>query len=251
MLQSMLRFRFSNLLFLILLVFCGCGKSENGKEWRIAIDPLWYSINMPDRNREMSAFSNDLLQEVSVLQKIKIVKVRENWDNMLSRLQKGEYEGILYSMEPYLFYEKQYDFSEPFLLTGPVLVVPYTSKITSLSELSGKEIAVIQGAESELVVEKYPGVIIRQFDSIPDAMNALVFQAVDAAVIDVLRASAYCQDLYQGKLKVVGSPLTNEGLRLITLHDQAPELIAAFNTTLHELHKNHKYDALLRKWRLK
>src|SRR5437899_3480393 len=127
----MQRFRFSHLLFLFLLVFCSCGKKERGSELRIAIDPMWYSVNMPDRNREFNGFSNDFLQEVSVLQKMKIVKVRENWDNMLMRLQKKECEGILYSMQPYLFHEKQYDFSEPFLLTGPVLVLPTASKITS------------------------------------------------------------------------------------------------------------------------
>jgi polar amino acid transport system substrate-binding protein len=247
----MQRFRFYHLLFLLLLVFCNCGKKERGNELRIAIDPMWYSVNMPDRNREFNGFANDFLQEVSVHQKMKIAKVKENWDNMLMRLQKKECEGILYSMQPYLFYEKQYDFSEPFLLTGPVLVLPEASKLKSLKELSGKEVAVIEGAGSEIVIEKYPGIIIRQFASIPDAFQALLAQSVDAAVVDVLHASAYCQDLYQGKLKVVGEPLTNEGLRLVTLHGSAPQLIAAFNSTLAELQKSHQYDTLLRKWRLK
>ncbi len=244
-------YRFSLLFFISLaLFFSGCGKSEKKKEWRVAIDSSWYPLELGGREKQIEGFAIDLLQEVTTLEKIKIARVQENWDNLIPNLLKKQYEAILSSLQPYLFYEKQYDFSEPFLLMGPILVVPFGSNVKSLDSFSGKEVGIISGSSAELAIGKYPGIIVRYFDAIPSALNAILNSDVDAAVIDVLDATAYCQDLYQKKLKTVGSPLTSEGLRLITLHEGAPALVKAFNTTLKELKKSGKYAKIAKKWNL-
>lgn len=235
---------------LLALFFGACTTAAHKKEWRVAIDPGWYPLDLKGRDKQLQGFAVELLQEVALLQKLKISVIRVNWDNLISNLQQKQYEGMLSSLPAHLFYEKQYDFSDPFLLLGPVLVLPVGSKAQSLKELSGKEIAVISGSDADLSVEKYPEIIIRYYDTAPDALNAILAENVDGAVIDVLEASAYCRDLYQGKLRVVGEPFTNEGLRLVTLHDQAPELIKAFNSTLKNLKKSGKYAELARKWNL-
>ncbi len=239
------------LFLLLLLFFYSCGKAESKKEWKVGVDPTWYPLELGEREKLVQGFATDLFQEVTALRKLKIATVRTNWDNLIPYLQKKKNDAILSSLQPHLFYEKQYDFSEPFLLMGPVLVLPDSSKIKSLEGLSGKEIAVISGSSSEVAIEKYPGLIIRYFNAIPDALNAILTEDVDAAVIGILDATAYCEDLYKGKLKVVGSPFTNEGLRLVTLHNEAPLLIESFNRTLKELKKSGKYAAIARKWNLR
>ncbi len=221
-----------------------------GKEWSIALDPSWYPMNLMGRDKQVLGFTTELLQEMGAMQKIKVIRVQDNWDNLIPNLQKEKYDAILSSMQPYVFYEKQYDFSHPFLLTGPVLVVRVDSPATNLEKLSGKEVAVITGSSDALLVEKVPGIIIRNYESIPDAFNAMIAGHVDGAVVDNLPAYAYCQDLYQRQLKVVGAPLTDQGLRMITLHDHAPQLIEAFNTAIDKLKKNGKYAELSRKWAL-
>ncbi|MBI2742713.1 MAG: amino acid ABC transporter substrate-binding protein [Chlamydiales bacterium] len=247
----MQRIRFSLLLFISLVAFvCGCSGGFNGREWKIAIDESWYPLNLMGRDKQVIGFTTDLLQEVSALQRIRIVRVQENWNNLLSHLQQKQYEGMLSSMYPYTFYEKQYDFSKPFLLTGPVLVLPFSSKETSLKAFSGKEIAVVTGSHNSLIVEKYPGVIIRNYESIPDAFNDIVAGVIDGAVVDVLPATAYCQDLFQNQLKVASAPMNDQGLRLVTLHDQSPELIESFNSALEKLRASGKYAELSRKWGL-
>ena len=243
--------RFSLLLFLFSLVLvCACGNPMRGKEWTIAFDSSWFPMNFMGRDKQILGFTTELLQEMGALQKINVVKVNENWDNLIPNLQKEKYDAILSSMQPYVFYEKQYDFSHPFLLTGPVLVLPFDSMVTSFEQLSGKEIAIITGSADALLIEKFPGIIIRTFESIPDAFNAIVSGNVDGAVVDSLPAYAYCQDLYQNQLKVVGAPLTDQGLRMVALHDRAPALIESFNATIDKLKKSGKYADLSRKWGL-
>lgn len=237
-------------LFLSLsLLTPGCGKKK-AYDYRVAIDPTWYPLELPGLDSNIVAFATELLQEISHSRKMQIPIVTMSWDNLLSGLQEKKYEGIFSSMYPFVFYEKKYSFSDPFLFTGPVLVVPINSKIHSLDMLKGKEVAVMSGSTGAVILEKYPGVLQRNYDIVPEALNAILTETVDAAVIDHLIAKAYIRDLYQQQLKIATLPLNDRGLRLITLYNQSPGLIKEFNKGLRKLKDNGKYDELLKKWNL-
>ena len=237
-------------LFLSLsLVTTGCSKKKT-YDYRVAIDPTWYPLELPGLYSNLVAFATELLQEISQTRKMKTLLVTMGWDNLLSGLQEKKYEGMFSSMYPFVFYEKKYSFSDPFLFTGPVLIVPIKSKIHSLDMLKGKEVAVMTGSTGAVLLEKYPGVLQRNYDMVPDALNAILAQTVDAAVVDHLIAKAYIRDLYQQQLKIATPPLNDRGLRLITLYNQSPALIKEFNKGLRKLKDNGKYDELLKKWNL-
>lgn len=238
------------LLLIPLLLFGSCGTNSSQKEYTIAIDPSWYPLNLMGREKQLHGFTIDLLQEIAAYKKITIFKVRENWDNLIPHLQQEKYDAILSSLQPYLFYEKQYDFSSPFLLIGPVLVVPENSSLTSLDKCAGKEIAILDGSKDALILEKYPQIIIRNYYTLAEIFRDILSGALDGALVDTLVAQAYCQDLYRGQLKIATAPLTNAGLRLITLHKMNSPLPALFDEGLQELQKSGKYEELLKKWSL-
>jgi polar amino acid transport system substrate-binding protein len=233
----------------LLFSLFSCSSSTNGGR-KVGVDANWYPLSFDNRTHNVTAFSTELLGQIGKAEKIPFVKVTVNWDNLMDGLKNDEYEAILTSMPPYIFNEKLFDFSAIYLPLGPVLVVPAGSMITGLNHLNGKEIAVISGSTSALILQESAGVLIREYDSIPNALNAVVEGTVDGAMIDVLSAVAYCNDLYQGKLKVATEPLNDEGLRLVTKHGAAPDLIRGFNEGLAKLRKNGTYDALLKKWNL-
>ncbi len=241
--------RVQTLLLLVLLVLVGCGGSSNGGR-RVGVDASWYPLQFGTRDNSVTAFSTELMTMIGGVEKIPFVKVNVNWDDLMEGLQKDRYEAILTSMPPYIFNEKLFDFSDIYLPLGPVLVVAANSKINSIDNLSGKEIAVISGSTSALILEKSTGVLIRYYDSIPIALNDILAQTVDGAMVDVLTAVAYCRDLFQGQLKIVTPPLNEEGLRLVTKHNAAPDLIKGFNAGLQKMKKDGSYDKLLEKWGL-
>jgi polar amino acid transport system substrate-binding protein len=239
-----------NLTFIALLLLSACGGKSKSSAMRIGIDPSWTSLELPEKQTNVTAFSNELLLEISRLKKIQLATVVRSWDNLLSGLQEKHYEGVLSSLVPYNFNQKQYDFSDIYLRTGPVLVLPYNSSIDSLDELDGKEIAVQRGSPDAAILEKHPKILIRIYDSIPQAFNDILTGTVDGAIAPILLAESYSQDLYSGQLKVATPPLNDDGLRLITLHNQSPSLMKAFNKGLKELKENGTYAALARKWGL-
>ncbi len=242
--------RFPSLLIVVLLFLSACGGSSGGGA-RVGIDSSWYPLTFGNQTNNVSAFSTELLTMIGSMEKIPFVKVNVNWNDLMDGLQKEDkYEAVLSSMPPYIFNEKMFDFSDVYLPLGPVLVVAMNSKISSINNLQGKEIAVISGASSVSILEKSPGVLIRYYDSVPTALNDILTQKIDGALIDILPAVGFCRDLYQGELKIVTPPLNDEGLRMIAKHGAATDLIKGFNEGLRKMKRDGSYDKLLTVWGL-
>ena len=225
--------------FLILIAFftAACSVGKDSAEYRIGIDPTWYPLSLPAREASILGYSKDLLQALAVMEKAPYTLVETTSENVLFDLKKGKYKGIFSSMQPYSFLQDTYDFSQPFLLTGPVLVVAADTSDSSPKHFKDKILSLPEETTDAMIVEKYPGAIIRFYSSIPDVLLALEAKEIDGAIVDVLTAEAYCADIYYGKLKVATEPLTDEGLRLITLHNQGQELQEAFSDGLAKLKK--------------
>lgn len=215
------------------------------------MDPSWHQVDLKDRQEVISAFSTELLTQIGHVEDLALVKVTVSWDDLIQGLKNREYEAILSPMTPYLFNAKEFRFSSVYLPLGPVLVVPAHSAIRSMDHLSGKQIAIIGDPSDDLFLRQIPGVWVRYYPSDAAALNALMQGVIDGALIDVITATAYCNDLYQGDIEIVSSPLTDEGLRLIALYDTADDLIQQFDRGLRTLRNNGFYEQLLHKWSLR
>jgi polar amino acid transport system substrate-binding protein len=233
-----------------LFLFGSCGSNKPNTGYLIGIDANWYPLDFMGKEKNIYAFSNELLQEIAKKTSMKISTIQMNWDNLFPGLQKEQCDAVLSSLYPYLFNKKKYDFSDLYLNTGPVLVVPYSSKATSLDMLNGKEIAVQADSSDADFLEIHPGIIIRTYDTIPNALNAIVEENLDGALVDVLIAESYCQDIYHGQLKIATPPLNDAGLRLVALHGHDATLIKNFNKGLKELKHSGEYKKLQKKWSL-
>ena len=120
-----------------------------------------------------------------------------------------------------------------------------------MDDLKGKEIDFSPpGSSGEEILAKYPGIIIRTYDAVPNVLADIVNGNVDGALVGNLIANAYIKDVYATQLKVATAPLTPAGLRLVTLHGKEDQLQSAFNSGLERLKRNGKYKELLKKWSL-
>ena len=236
------------LFFLFVALTSSCAKKD--KAYRIGIDPSFFPVRMMGREPNVFAFSNEILQEIACLNSISLERVNMSWDNLIRGLKEGRYEAMVSFLPPYNFNEAKYDFSAPYLYTGPVLVVKNNSPINSMGQMAGKVVAVSSFSDEALLIENYPEVIVQYYTATPEAMNDIVSDAIDGALINFIVAKGYVEDLYRGKIKIASPPLSDDGLRLVTPHGRSRELIALFNEGLAELHQKGTYDKLLKKWSL-
>lgn len=236
------------LLALAFIVLGACSSSP--QTYKIGIDPTWFPLDVINKEPYILAFSTELLQKIAHLKHVEFERVTVSWDNLLEGLKKRQYEGILSSLEPYGFNLEKYQFSENFLNTGPVLVMRENATKSEVDTLYEKEIAAFSQNDEQLLMQKYPDAIVRMYDSLQKALVDLSIGNLDAVLIGYLQAFSYVNDIYHEKLKIVSSPLNNEGLKLVTLAKDQQKFIQLFNEGLNELKKNGEYDELLSKWKL-
>lgn len=243
---------FLSSLFLGLGLFftnCSTGKGSDGA-YRIALDTNWYPLNFQEKNAYVLGFTDDLLFEISRISGLQFEKITTNWDMLLPGLQKEKYDAVLSSLPPYNFNKAQYDFSEGFLSVGPVLVTNPQAKFASLAEMKQKIIGILSGSRDIMLVQRYPDVLIRMFDSNPEMLAELERNGVDGAIIEVIPAVGYLNDVFYQKLKMATPPLNDQALRLVTVTGKNTTLQRSFNKALAKLKKNKTYQKLLVKWNL-
>ncbi|OGN64955.1 MAG: hypothetical protein A3E80_06345 [Chlamydiae bacterium RIFCSPHIGHO2_12_FULL_49_9] len=234
-------------LLLLLLAACGGGSK---KGFRVGIDPNWYPVEFGSQQSYVNGFTEEVLLEISRYTGIEFEKMTANWDTILDGLKTKKYDAIISSLLPYGYNQAKYDFSPPLLQIGPVWIVPGDHK-KAPSKVKGALVGLIEGDATALILEKYPTLIQRNYSSIPDLLNGIVTGEVQGAILAGIPATSYVRDLYAGKLKIIGRPLDDSGLRFIVLKGENKQAFNAFNKALQRMQKKKQLQALLEKWQLK
>lgn len=239
---------------LCLSFFLGaCSSKESGKidsRPKIGVDPSWGSLNFGPQNPYVNGFTDELLRDVAWNLDIEFNKIHANPGDLLPGLEEGAYDAILSSVPQYTFNLAKYDFSKNFLELGPVFIIPKNASYKNLSQIHHQYIGVIAGARSIEILGKYPNLLIRKYLSATDLLNGIVAGEVAGGLLQRVPASAYVPDLYQETLKIASSPLTDQGLHLVTLKNKQEELVQGFDESLNELKRKKKLQELLKKWSL-
>lgn len=228
----------------------GLNGPDPNQLYRIARDPTWYPLNLMGKEKNVLAFSNDLMLTIAKRQKVRLELVSVDSGDLFEGLDRKDYNAVLSSLTPNVLNSRQYTFSDPFFLVGPVLVVPSDSKIKSLSEMQNKIIGIRSDAPVALSITKYP-VYYKTYTSMSDAFKDLHMNRIDGMLLPLLQADTYINTFHHSEFKVVGTPLTDEGLRLIARKTALSEyLLDTFDAGLKEIMADGTYSALMKKWGL-
>lgn len=238
-------------IFLLLAAICfsSCSGKRSSKTYSVAVDPFWFPMQLNDQAFNVLAFSIELLTTIAREENFQLTLKRMNWNNLMWGLEEKKYDAILSSMRPFAFHD-EYSFSTPYLLTGPSIVTPIKGGINDPKDLAGKAVGVVKGSSAALILQTVPGIILRAYDSIPFALKAIETIEVRAAALERINSQAFVRDLYRDTLKMIQPPLSNEGLRVVTLYEHFPQLLKRFDEGIDRLKKSGKYEALIQKWGL-
>lgn len=232
-----------------LLFSCGSEQSRHGT-FRIGIDATWSPLDFGQQQAYVNGYVEDLLLEISRYSGIEFEKISANWDSLFAGMKAGHYDAVFSSIDPYVFHTAVYDFSQNFLDLGPVLIVPWDSRLSKLNQLEGELVGILASDPAALLLAQQPTTIIRTYTSIPEVLDAVVSGEVEAALLNRLPASNYTRDLYAGRLKVASVPFTEAGLRAIVLKKKSDRFIRAFNHALEQMKKKKIIEKLQTKWNL-
>lgn len=239
-------------LLLAAFVLHSCSNNEDaGKTYTIARTPSWSTSNFMGKEKNITAFSDELLLTIAKKADIKIRIVNSTSGNPMSGLLNKEYDGVLIEIIPTSLLQKTLVFSNPYFLLGPVLVTGVDSNVQSIEDMNGKTIGIEKGSSLVFETEKYPSLIVTSYDNIFKALGALDNDKIDGVLMEALPAFVYTKTFYPNRLKVATKPLTSDGLRLVTLKKSSNEkLINAFNEGLKTMLEDGSYDEMIKKWGL-
>lgn len=238
-------------IFIILFRSCDVFSPKQQKVYHIGKDIQWYPLNLMKKEKNMTAFSDDLLLTIGKEEMLTFRLISVNSEHLLSKLDSEELDGIMSPVSPTPQNRESYLFSDTYFHLGTVLVVPFHSVIDTWEEMDSKTIGIQKGALLPLEAKKYPAIQFRPYDTVIQALSEVTSGQIDGALLPALPAYIYVKSFYSDTLKVATVPLTSEGLRLIALNNaEGKYLIDHFNHGLAKVKEDSTYSRLIEQWSL-
>jgi ABC-type amino acid transport substrate-binding protein len=170
------------------------------------------------------------------------------WDGIIPGLNNGNYDCLISAMTITPERKKMIDFTIPYFSTRQAIVVKKeNNKIKGPQHLIGKTITVQNGTTGDLYASKIKNVKMKRFDANPQAVQELLNNNADAAVMDDL--VAYHAVKNNKGLKVIEIKTAGKEDYGIGAKKGNDKLLQRMNKAITALKKNGKLDALIKKYK--
>lgn len=235
-------------------VFAGGSKekpAEKPLHIVVATDATWPPMEFVDETtKEIVGFDIDLLKAAAEAAGFTVEFKNTAWDGIFAGLATDKYDAIMSSVTITEERKKEMDFSKPYINAGQVLIVQKsTTGVTTLSDLVGKSVGAQIGTTGSFEIEKVSGVNLKTYDEIGLAFEDLVNGRIAGVVADTPVAANYAlqNKAYEGKLKIVGEPFTEEHYG-IAVKKGNTTVLNAINSGLDKVLETNNYKKLKDKW---
>ena len=188
------------LVMVLSLAACGSTSSES-KTLVMATSadyPPYEFIILNDKNEQQYVGI-----DISVSEKIaadmgkELQVVNMDFDSLMAGLQKGDADMVLAAIEVTEERLEAADFSDPYYTDLPPMILVKADKAgeyTSIESFSGKSVGAQTGTtKADIVTNDMPGANLVALTSVNDLVNQLVYDKVDAIVLDGAVAEQYAQ----------------------------------------------------------
>jgi len=212
-------------LFVIAALFMGVmapgsvsAQQKQGRTITVATDATWPPMEMVDTSKNIVGFDIDLMKAIAKEAGVEVVFKNTAWDGIFGGLDAGKYDAIISSVTITDERKKQYDFSEPYINIGQILVVPKTVKnVKTLSDMKGKKVGAQIGTTGAFEVKKASGVELKTYDEVGLAFEDMAAGRINGVVCDEPTAANFALQRaeYKEKFQIVGETFTKESYGIV------------------------------------
>ncbi|MBP7901929.1 MAG: transporter substrate-binding domain-containing protein [Spirochaetes bacterium] len=193
--------------------------SQEEKEWlnnhqkiTVVQDPGWPPVEFTDEEGRSAGITHDYLTVIESRLGVKFERISGlSWQEAYSRLKKHEIDmttSVTVTPERLEFWA----FTKPYMKI-PIVIVTHSdvTYISSLKELEGKDVAVVDGyAMGEWIAKDFPQINLVKVNSAEEGLISLSEGQVFAFIDNMLVTGYYMSKLKLGNLKIAGeSPYIN------------------------------------------
>ena len=204
----------------------------------VATDATWPPMEYVNEDREIVGYDIDLMTAIAEKAGFEVEFKNVAWDGIFAGLAAGEYDAVISSVTITDERRANYDFSEPYINAGQIVVVRTESDITGPDTLSGRVVGAQISTTGAFAIQDMEGVELREYDEVGLAFEDLVAGRIDAVVCDTPVAADFAlqREEYKAALKIVGDAFTDEYYGILVqkgnseLLDKINEGLAAVQT---------------------
>ncbi len=220
------------LILLVASLLTACAKDAN--KIVVATDATWPPMEYVDEDKNIVGYDIDLMNAIAEKAGLEVEFKNVAWDGIFAGLAAGEYDAVISSVTILPDRAEKYDFSEPYLDAGQIVVTGADSDITGPDDsLSGKTVGAQISTTGAMAIQKMEGVTLKEYDEVGLAFEDLLAGRIDAVVCDTPVAADFAlqREEYAAKLKIVGEAFTDEQLGILVQKGNS-ELLAKINAGL-------------------
>jgi polar amino acid transport system substrate-binding protein len=215
----------------------------------VATDATWPPMEMVDSNKQIVGFDIDFLTAVAKEAGFTPVFKNTAWDGIFAGLAAGRYDMIASSVTITDERKKQYDFSDPYINVGQILVVPKTDATKALADLKGKRAGAQIGTTGAMEIKKTAGVELKTYDEIGLAFEDMAAGRIQGVVCDEPTAAHYAlqRKEYKERFTIVGDTFTQESYGFVVKKGNR-ELVDLLNKGIKAVKAKGIDEQLRKKW---
>jgi cystine transport system substrate-binding protein len=216
---------------------------------RIAVEGTYPPFNFKDKQTgQQTGFDADVARLLAAKLGVKPEFITTEWSGILAGLASGKYDVIVNQVGLTEERKKAFDFSDPYTISSPQLIVrkDEAGKFNSLEDLKGKRLGVGQGSNYEQKAKAVPGIEVKSYPGAPEYLSDLAAGRIDAALNDSLMVS-YLLKNSALPLKA-GAPVGQVEEMAIPFRKGNPQFKAALNKALAEVKQDGSLRAASMKW---
>lgn len=193
-------------------------------------------------------FNVDLLKAISLVTGLEFEFIPMKWEDAFNSIDRGQAD-IIQGMKESEERRAKFNFTDSLLLNSQSIFVRNKySTISNTSDLIGKTVSVLKEDIIYFELSKIRDIKIVQFDTLEDAVEALIKNDVEAMVGNTLTVNYICKAKnWIDQIRIVGDTL-NEQKYSMAVSKNNTQLLIRLNEGLAAIQDNGMYDALYRKW---
>jgi len=216
----------------------------------VATDATWPPMEMVDTNKKIVGFDIDFMNAVAKEAGFQVEYKNTAWDGIFGGLEAKKYDAIISSVTITEERKKKYDFSEPYVNVGQILVIPKTAKnVKALADLKGKKVGAQIGTTGSFEIKKVQGVELKTYDEIGLAFEDMAAGRIDGVVCDEPTAAHFAlqRTEYKAKFAIAGQPFTEESYGVVVQKGDK-ELVDLLNKGIRAAKAKKIDEQLKKKW---
>lgn len=235
------------------LTMVGCSNSSASNDEKVltvGISPDYAPYESENKKGDIVGFDPDMMkcfeeylsEEEGVTYKLEMKKM--DFDNIITQIQGDQIDvgisGFTYDSK------RKVEWSDPYLGSSQVAVVPKDSDIASTADLEGKSLVAQTGTTGEAAAKEVKDAKVTGLKNVQDIMNALSANQYDAAIVDLGVAKNY---VTSGEFKMLDESLMDEQNYIIAKKGNK-DVIKKINKCIKKFLASDDYAKLCKKYDL-